>query len=157
MCDVRAKVWRPVRALIRDDLPTLERPAKAISGGPIGGKRLQTRDLRVNFSERSSVIEPLQLAFGVVVERPELMALQPIGLEPRRNRLSFLRYQVHPCVAVLGQLIGVTRPEHIGRTAPAPRLRPPVLKPGAGKIARGRPITSDPSEIIERATVAPSN
>src|ERR1700758_2075675 len=29
--EVRAKVRRPVSALIKDDLPTLERPAKAIS------------------------------------------------------------------------------------------------------------------------------
>src|SRR5580700_10388426 len=30
--DVRASVRRPVSAFTRDDLPTLERPAKAISG-----------------------------------------------------------------------------------------------------------------------------
>src|SRR6267142_3474273 len=35
---VLARLRRPARALIALDLPTLERPAKAISGGP-GGKR----------------------------------------------------------------------------------------------------------------------
>src|SRR5580698_6520870 len=36
--EVRARLWRPVRALTSEDLPTFERPAKAISGGPIGGR-----------------------------------------------------------------------------------------------------------------------
>src|SRR5262249_7704961 len=35
--DVRARPCRPTSVLITDDLPTLERPAKAISGGPSGG------------------------------------------------------------------------------------------------------------------------
>src|SRR5580692_5974480 len=35
--EVRANAWRPVNALMRLDLPTLERPAKAISGAVIGG------------------------------------------------------------------------------------------------------------------------
>src|SRR6202035_1924498 len=35
--EVRASARRPVSALIRLDLPTLERPANAISGAPIGG------------------------------------------------------------------------------------------------------------------------
>src|SRR6185312_2494476 len=37
-CEVRARLLRPVNALIRDDLPTLERPANAISTGPIDGR-----------------------------------------------------------------------------------------------------------------------
>src|ERR1700722_7098839 len=36
--EVRARLWRPVSALMSEDLPTFERPAKAISGGPIGGR-----------------------------------------------------------------------------------------------------------------------
>src|SRR5438270_7643765 len=36
--DMRASVLRPVSALISDDLPTLERPATAISGNVAGGK-----------------------------------------------------------------------------------------------------------------------
>src|ERR1700733_13804265 len=35
--EVRASALRPVSALISEDLPTLERPAKAISGPAIGG------------------------------------------------------------------------------------------------------------------------
>src|ERR1700683_3961279 len=35
--EVRANARRPVSALIRLDLPTLERPANAISGAPMGG------------------------------------------------------------------------------------------------------------------------
>src|SRR5215467_14103661 len=38
VCDVRASALRPVSALIRLDLPTLERPANAISMPRIGGK-----------------------------------------------------------------------------------------------------------------------
>ena len=32
------QTWRPVSALMSEDLPTFERPAKAISGAPIGGR-----------------------------------------------------------------------------------------------------------------------
>jgi hypothetical protein len=35
--EVRARLWRPVSALTSEDLPTFERPAKAISAAPIGG------------------------------------------------------------------------------------------------------------------------
>ena len=35
--EVRARARRPVSALRRDDLPTLERPAKATSGSPASG------------------------------------------------------------------------------------------------------------------------
>src|SRR5690606_10014965 len=36
--DVRARPRVPVTALISDDLPTLDRPASAVSGGPSGGR-----------------------------------------------------------------------------------------------------------------------
>ena len=36
--DVLANPFWPTSALIKDDLPTLERPAKAISAGPSGGR-----------------------------------------------------------------------------------------------------------------------
>ena len=35
--EVRASALRLVSAFSSEDLPTLERPAKAISGGPMGG------------------------------------------------------------------------------------------------------------------------
>src|SRR5262245_19565352 len=38
VCEVRARALRPVSALIRLDLPTLERPANAISWPRIGGR-----------------------------------------------------------------------------------------------------------------------
>src|SRR5829696_4228453 len=38
VCEVRASVLRPVSALTRLDLPTFERPAKAISTPFIGGR-----------------------------------------------------------------------------------------------------------------------
>ncbi len=38
VCEVRASALRPVNALMSEDLPTLERPAKAISS-PRGGGR----------------------------------------------------------------------------------------------------------------------
>ena len=41
VCEVRASALRPVSALIRLDLPTLERPAKAISMPCIGGSRCE--------------------------------------------------------------------------------------------------------------------
>ena len=41
--DVRARPERPVSALMSEDLPTFERPAKATSGGPTGGSALGLR------------------------------------------------------------------------------------------------------------------
>ena len=38
VCEVLARVVRPVSALTREDLPTFDRPAKAISGRLIGGR-----------------------------------------------------------------------------------------------------------------------
>src|SRR5258705_5175216 len=49
---VRARLRRPERALIALDLPTLERPAKAISGGP-GGRRSPGRPA----ARRNSALE----------------------------------------------------------------------------------------------------
>src|SRR5882757_754978 len=47
---VRASARRPASALIALDLPTFERPANAISGGP-GGKRSAARaTARMNFA-----------------------------------------------------------------------------------------------------------
>ena len=39
--EVRANAFRPVSALISEDFPALERPAKAISSPFIGGKRIE--------------------------------------------------------------------------------------------------------------------
>src|ERR1700722_2704246 len=46
VCEVRARPLRPVSALISEDLPTLERPAKAISL-TVGGGKLESIEAAV--------------------------------------------------------------------------------------------------------------
>src|SRR5690606_6557460 len=50
--DVRARPLWPVSALMSDDFPTLERPAKAISGGPSGGRNFMAGTPRMNTQGR---------------------------------------------------------------------------------------------------------
>ena len=60
--------WRPVRALISDDLPTLERPAKATSGRSGGGscsslaQPSRKRQSRANSTRAASSSSSLQSA-----------------------------------------------------------------------------------------------
>src|SRR5712692_9835409 len=53
---VRAKARRPTSALMALDLPTLERPAKAISGGPGGGRSATRAAARRNAASAKAVM-----------------------------------------------------------------------------------------------------
>ena len=56
--DVRASPLRPTSALISDDLPTFERPAKAISGGPSGGRNFIAGTPRMNTQGDAKISTP---------------------------------------------------------------------------------------------------
>src|SRR6266511_2604272 len=58
VCDVRASAFRPVSALIRLDLPTLERPAKAISWPRIGGSAGSEPAAAVNCHSPANSLRP---------------------------------------------------------------------------------------------------
>ena len=63
VCEVRASALRPVSALIRLDLPTLERPAKAISSPRIGGS---TSNVSGGVEELPVAREQLAAGFDLV-------------------------------------------------------------------------------------------
>src|SRR5882724_3533069 len=60
--DVRASALRPVSALIRLDLPTFERPAKAISSPCIGGSRSSVPAAAVNCQSAANSLRPVSIS-----------------------------------------------------------------------------------------------
>src|SRR5262249_26125244 len=75
---MRARLLRLVRALIRLDLPTLERPAKAISTGPGGGRA-------------STVVVPAMKRHSCAKSQAGSVGFR--SLEPRANRSALLRFE----------------------------------------------------------------
>src|SRR5581483_9786012 len=69
--EVRASALRPVSALMRLDLPTLERPAKAISTPAIGGRVSIDGDAQMNLKSPANNLRPCSIrsASGSVVMR----------------------------------------------------------------------------------------
>src|SRR5690349_12421685 len=65
VCEVRASALRPVSALIRLDLPTLERPAKAISLPAAGGSvSIELAD-QTNCQSPANSLRPASISAGV--------------------------------------------------------------------------------------------
>src|SRR5262245_6695153 len=64
VCEVRARARRPVSALIRLDLPTLERPAKAISTPRIGGKASGPPAAAANCQSPANSLRPASISSG---------------------------------------------------------------------------------------------
>src|ERR1700742_2310517 len=64
VCEVRARLLRPVSALMREDLPTLERPAKATSMAPIGGKVSVEGAAQVNCQSPAKSLRPFSISFA---------------------------------------------------------------------------------------------
>src|SRR4029453_5829398 len=64
VCEVRASALRPVSALIRLDLPTLERPAKAISSPAIGGSVSIEGEAQMNCQSRGNSFRPVSISFA---------------------------------------------------------------------------------------------
>ena len=113
--DVRASPFLPTSALIRDDLPTLERPAKAISGGPSGGRnfiagtprmnthgRVKTPDRAAGAAAGSSVMRVVRppagysAGFGFFLNRPARLSHSSI--------LAPWRFMMTPCWMIESRL-----------------------------------------------------
>src|SRR5271163_1053619 len=62
--EVRASALRPVSALIRLDLPTLERPAKATSTPAIGGNVSIEGDAQMNLKSPANNLRPCSISFA---------------------------------------------------------------------------------------------
>src|SRR5262249_39353624 len=68
VCEMRASARRPVSALIRLDLPTLERPANAISRPRIGGSVAAEPAAPANRQSPPNSVRPGSIAARVKVE-----------------------------------------------------------------------------------------
>src|SRR5215468_4428984 len=66
VCEVRARLLRPVSALIRLDLPTLERPAKAISSPAIGGNCSIAGAAQTNCQSPANSFRPASISLASV-------------------------------------------------------------------------------------------
>src|SRR6201995_4534370 len=64
VCEVRARLLRPVSALMSEDLPTLERPAKATSMLPIGGKVSIDGAAHLNCQSPAKSFRPCSISFA---------------------------------------------------------------------------------------------
>src|ERR1700684_1888021 len=64
VCGVRASALRPVSALIRLDLPTLERPAKATSMPAIGGSVSIEGEAQKNCQSPANRFRPCSISFA---------------------------------------------------------------------------------------------
>src|SRR5580698_1919849 len=62
--EVRASALRPVSALIRLDLPTLERPAKATSTPAIGGNVSIEGEAQMNLKSPANNLRPCSISFA---------------------------------------------------------------------------------------------
>ena len=86
VCEVRASALRPVSALIRLDLPTLERPAKATSMPAIGGSVSIEGEAQKNCQSPANSFRPCSISFASVsvVMRRFPIAVVMAGLVQRR-------------------------------------------------------------------------
>src|SRR5258707_6132360 len=64
VCEVRASALRPVSALIRLDLPTLERPANATSMPAIGGSVSIEGEAQKNCQSPANSFRPCSISFA---------------------------------------------------------------------------------------------
>src|SRR6185437_15445339 len=96
VCEVRASALRPVSALIRLDLPTLERPANATSMPAIGGSVSTDGEAQKNCQSPANSFRPCSISFASVsavmrrlpVALPGLLRARPHGEETLLRRLE---------------------------------------------------------------------
>src|SRR3954447_23584434 len=85
VCEVRASALRPVSALIRLDLPTLERPANAISRPAIGGSDSADDAAQMKRQSPAKMRRPCSTSSGAAslsISPPQLLLLL-VALEQR--------------------------------------------------------------------------
>src|SRR4030081_3489982 len=84
VCEVRASALRPVSALIRLDLPTLERPANATSRLASGGRVSIDGEAQMNCQSPANSFRPCSISFasGSAVMRRLSIEAQTPPLQP---------------------------------------------------------------------------
>src|SRR5215475_1160599 len=87
VCEVRARLLRPVNALMREDLPTLERPAKATSMAPIGGSVSIEGAAHLNCQSPAKSLRPCSISFASMSAVMRSVPGPPHG-EERGTRVS---------------------------------------------------------------------
>src|SRR5882757_8173882 len=95
VCEVRASALRPVSALIRLDLPTLERPANATSMLAIGGRVSIDGEAQTNCHSPAKSFRPSSISFASVsaVMRRGFPFSVMAGLVPAIHVLALLEPQ----------------------------------------------------------------
>src|ERR1043166_5190099 len=97
VCEVRASALRPASALIRLDFPTLERPANAISIGPMGGSAANDpaaatkRHSPANNFRPASISSALRSVMGVLYAGAAASSFRP----SRRSAAKAARAGIH--------------------------------------------------------------
>src|SRR5947209_19196322 len=88
VCEVRASALRPVSALIRLDLPTLERPAKAISRPAIGGSDSTEGAAQMKRQSPAKMRRPCSTSSGAA--SLSISPLRSLGLVALEQRLQIV-------------------------------------------------------------------
>src|SRR3954469_1068682 len=94
VCEVRASALRPVSALMRLDLPTLERPANATSRPCIGGNVSIEGAAQMNCQSPANSLRPCSISFesgSVLMQRFRFIVMA--GLVPIIHVLLFATLQ----------------------------------------------------------------
>src|SRR5437879_981801 len=89
VCEVRARARRPVRALIRLDLPTLERPANAISTPRIGGSAAAEPAAKTNCQSPANSLRPASISARVKGKPEETSGALMTTSRSRRRHFFF--------------------------------------------------------------------
>src|SRR4051794_40270197 len=91
VCEVRASALRPVSALMREDLPTLERPANATSSPAIGGSVSMEGEAQIKCQSPANSFRPCSISFasGSAVMRACFPFTVMAGLVPAIHVLLF--------------------------------------------------------------------
>ena len=85
--EARARPVRPVNALTSEDLPTFERPAKATSGAPIGGRPSERAAAKMKLARAREQLAPRLRPVGAAGVAHALGVLAGV-LANSLNRLS---------------------------------------------------------------------
>src|SRR5260370_22262324 len=93
VCEVRASARRPVSALIRLDLPTLDRPAKAISMPRIGGSATAEPAAAANCQSPANSLRPASISARVNEEAEVSDGASGGVLTRSRSRLGHFLFE----------------------------------------------------------------
>src|ERR1700729_281093 len=106
VCEVRASALRPVSALIRLDLPTLERPANATSMPAIGGKVSTDGEAQKNCQSPANILRPCSISFASVSAVMRELSIQlPRHCEERSDEAIQFLLGALDCFASLAMTV----------------------------------------------------